>query len=55
MFGTVKPTPDIPEEPLILRTRTAYKGPLLVGRDMMSFRIGDKVEAFAPDGTGLEP
>jgi Metal-dependent hydrolases of the beta-lactamase superfamily III len=55
VFGTVKPAPDIPEEPLILRTRTAYKGPLLVGRDMMSFRIGDTVDAFSPDGTRLEP
>ena len=55
VFGTVKPVPDIPEEPLILRTRTAYNGPLLVGRDMMSFRIGDNVEAFAPDGARLEP
>ena len=43
------------EEPLILRTRTTYKGPLLVGRDMMSFRIGDTVEAFSPDGARLEP
>ncbi|MEY9185550.1 ribonuclease BN (tRNA processing enzyme) [Bradyrhizobium sp. USDA 326] len=55
VFGTVKPAPDIPEEPLILRTRTAYKGPLLVGRDMMSFRIDDTVEAFSPDGARLEP
>jgi ribonuclease Z len=55
VFGTVKPAPDIPEEPLILRTRTEYKGPLLVGRDMMSFRIGDTVEAFAPDGAKLAP
>lgn len=55
VFGTVKPAPDIPEEPLILRTRATYKGPLLVGRDMMSFRIGDMVEAFAPDGTNLAP
>jgi ribonuclease Z len=55
VFGTVKPGPDIPEEPLIDRTRTEYKGPLLVGRDMMSFRIGDTVEAFAPDGAKLAP
>ena len=55
VFGTVKPAPDIPEEPLILRTRTEYKGPLLVGRDMMSFRIGDTVGAFAPGGARLEP
>ncbi|UVO39832.1 MBL fold metallo-hydrolase [Bradyrhizobium arachidis] len=55
VFGTVKPGLDIPEEPLIERTRTAYNGPLLVGRDMMSFRIGDNVEAFAPDGTKLVP
>ncbi|RQH15912.1 MBL fold metallo-hydrolase [Bradyrhizobium sp. RP6] len=55
VFGTLKPAPDIPEEPLILRTRTAYKGPLLVGRDMMSFRIDDTVEAFSPDGARLEP
>ncbi|WP_158668939.1 MBL fold metallo-hydrolase [Bradyrhizobium guangdongense] len=55
VFGTVKPAPDIPEEPLILRTRTTYKGPLRVGRDMMSFRIGDTVEAFSPDGARLDP
>ncbi len=55
VFGTVKPGPDIPEEPLILRTRTTYQGPLLVGRDMMSFRIGDTVEAFGPDGAKLAP
>lgn len=55
VFGTLKPAPDIPEEPLILRTRTEYNGPLLVGRDMMSFRIGDTVEAFAPDGAKFEP
>ncbi|KYG19984.1 ribonuclease Z [Bradyrhizobium sp. AT1] len=55
VFGAVKPTPDIPEEPLILRTRTSYKGPLLVGRDMMSFVIGETVEAFAPEGTRLAP
>ncbi len=55
VFGTVKPGPDIPEEPLILRTRTAYQGPLLVGRDMMSFKIGDTVEAFGPDGAKLAP
>ena len=55
VFGTVKPAPDIPEEPLIMRTRTEYKGPLLVGRDMMSFRIGDTVEVFAPGGARLEP
>jgi ribonuclease Z len=55
VFGTVKPGPDIPEEPLTQRTRMAYQGPLLVGRDMMSFRIGGTVEAFAPDGAKLEP
>lgn len=55
VFGTVKPTPDIPEDPLIQRTRTTYQGRLLVGRDMMSFGIGDTVEAFAPDGTKLVP
>ena len=55
VFGTVKPGPDIPEQPLIDRTRTVYSGPLLVGRDMMSFRIGETVEAFAPDGAKLAP
>lgn len=50
VFGTAKPVPDIPEEPLILRTRTEYKGPLLVGRDLMSFTVGDRVEAFGPEG-----
>lgn len=49
------PRPTFPGGPLILRTRTAYKEPLLVGRDMMSFRIGDTVAAFSPDGARLKP
>jgi ribonuclease Z len=51
VVATVKPVQDVPEDALVARTRTAYQGPLVVGRDLMSFVISDKVEAFAPDGS----
>jgi hypothetical protein len=34
---------------------TTYKGPLIVGRDLMSFVISDKVEAFAANGDVVPP
>src|ERR1700738_749969 len=55
VFATLKPVQDVPEDALIARTQTTYKGPLVVGRDLMSFVISDKVEAFAPDGAPVEP
>jgi ribonuclease Z len=55
VFATVKPVQDVPEETLIARTQTTYKGPLIVGRDLMSFVISDHVEAFAPNGEPLKP
>src|SRR6185312_13375321 len=55
VFATVKPVQDVPEAELAARTRTTYKGPLVIGRDLMSFVIGDKVEAFTPDGKPLTP
>ena len=38
--------PTIPEAPLaslITRTRTNYQGPLVIGEDLMSFIVDDKV------------
>ncbi len=35
--------------------RTTYGGPLLVGRDLMSFVISDKVDALSADGDVLKP
>jgi ribonuclease Z len=55
VFATLKPVQDVPEEALIARTRTTYKGPLIVGHDLMSFVISDKVEAFAPNGDAESP
>jgi len=55
VFATVKPVQDVPEDVLIARTRTTYNGPLIVGRDLMSFTISDKVDAFAPDGEPVKP
>ncbi|SDR93469.1 MBL fold metallo-hydrolase [Bradyrhizobium canariense] len=55
VFATLPPVQDVPEEALIARTRTTYDGPLLVGRDLMSFTISDEVKAFAPDGTAIKP
>jgi ribonuclease Z len=55
VFATLKPVQDVPEDALITRTQATYKGPLVVGRDLMSFVISDKVDAFAPDGTPVKP
>jgi len=41
--------PGIPEESLaslVERTRTTYKGPLVIGEDLMSFVVDDKVSIF---------
>jgi ribonuclease Z len=54
-FATLKPVQDVPEEALIARTQTTYKGPLIVGHDLMSFVISDKVEAFTPNGDAVTP
>lgn len=55
VYATVKPAPDIPEGALVQRTRTTYSGPLLVGRDLMSFVIGAGVDAFDLDGKAVQP
>jgi ribonuclease Z len=55
VFATVKPVQDVPEQALVARTRATYQGPLVVGRDLMSFVISDEVAAIAPDGSGLKP
>jgi ribonuclease Z len=55
VFATLKPVQDVPEDALIARMQATYNGPLVVGRDLMSFVISDKVEAFAPDGTPVKP
>src|SRR5262249_27749377 len=34
---------DLSDDELIARTRKTYAGPLVVGRDLMSFEVGDKV------------
>jgi len=42
--------PGIPEPPLsdlIERTRVTYKGPLIVGEDLMRFEIGDDVQVYS--------
>jgi ribonuclease Z len=41
--------PTIPQAPLpslITRTRTNYDGPLVIGEDLMSFIIDDKVSIY---------
>ncbi|MCC8955973.1 MBL fold metallo-hydrolase [Bradyrhizobium sp. Pear77] len=54
VFASQPPTQDVPEDALLKRTRTTYQGPLVIGRDLMSFVISDKVEGFAPDGTAMK-
>lgn len=53
VFASQPPTQDVPEEALLKRTRRTCQGPLVIGHDLMSFVIADKVEAFAPDGAAL--
>ncbi|MAF50123.1 MAG: MBL fold metallo-hydrolase [Rhodospirillaceae bacterium] len=37
------------EDALIRRTRTAYNGPLAIGRDMMRIEVGDEVRVLNPN------
>jgi len=55
VFAGVKPIQDVPVQALTERTQNTYKGPFVIGADLMSFTIGDKVEAFAADGAPLKP
>ena len=55
VFATLKPVQDVPEDTLIQRTRATYKGPLMVGRDLMSFVISDKVEVLTAAGNIVTP
>jgi ribonuclease BN (tRNA processing enzyme) len=55
VFGTLKPVQDVPEEMLIGRTRATYGGPLMVGRDLMSFVISNKVVVLTAGGNILAP
>jgi ribonuclease Z len=55
VFATQKLIPDVPEEALIARTRTTYRGPLVIGRDLMSFVIEDAVQAFDSKGEPMQP
>ncbi|PAY04749.1 MBL fold metallo-hydrolase [Bradyrhizobium sp. UFLA03-84] len=54
VFASQPPTQDVPEDALLKRTRTTYQGRLVIGHDLMSFVITDKVESFAPDGTAMK-
>ncbi len=55
VFATLKPVPDVPEDALAQRTETTYKGPFIIGRDLMSFTITDHVSGFTPTGEPLTP
>lgn len=55
VFATLKPVQDVPEEMLIARTRTTYRGPLVVGHDLDSFVIDDAVHAFGPKDQPIQP
>lgn len=55
VFATKTPVQDVPEDVLVQRTQKTYQGPLVVGRDLMSFVVSDKVQAVAPDGSALRP
>jgi ribonuclease Z len=55
VFATQKPVPDVPEDTLIARTRTTYRGPLVVGRDLTSVVIDEGVHVFDAKGEPIEP
>lgn len=55
VFATLKPVQDVPEDMLIARTRTTYRGPLIVGHDLDSFTIDDAVHAFGPNDQPIQP
>lgn len=55
VFATLKPVQDVPEDMLIARTRTSYRGPLAVGHDLDSFTIDDGVRGFDPKGQPIQP
>jgi ribonuclease Z len=55
VFATKVPVQDVPEDELVKRTRATYKGPLVVGRDLMSFVITDRVQSLAPNGDAVQP
>lgn len=55
VFATKTPVQDVPEDVLVQRTQKTYQGPLVVGRDLMSFVVSDKVQAVAPDGSASRP
>jgi ribonuclease Z len=55
VFATLKPVPDVPEEALVARTRTTYRGPLVVGRDLTSIMIDDGVHVVDAKGEPIQP
>jgi ribonuclease Z len=56
VFATVKPVQDIPEDALRTRTQTTYKGPYVIGADLMSFTINTNgVTAVRGDGSVVTP
>jgi ribonuclease Z len=38
--------PEAPLDSLITRTRTNYQGPLVIGEDLMTFIVDDKVSIY---------
>lgn len=55
VFATLQPVQDVPEDTLAARTMTTYKGPFVIGRDLMSFVIADKVVAVDSAGSEIRP
>ena len=55
VFATKTPVQDVPEQALVERTRATYQGPMVIGRDLMSFVIGDDVSAAGPNGELIKP
>ncbi|MDU3131345.1 MAG: MBL fold metallo-hydrolase [Bradyrhizobium sp.] len=55
VFATLKPVQDVPEDMLIARTRTTYRGPFVVGHDLDSFTIGDDVQGADAKNQPIQP
>jgi len=55
VFATLKPVADVPEAALIARTRTTYRGPLVVGHDLTSIVIDDGVHVVDANDNPIQP
>ena len=55
VFASNPPVPDVPEAELVKRTRTTFRGPLVVGQDLMTITIDAGVAVANAKGETVKP